>query len=193
MYILFRNNLSSLMALTSSCGRPPDLSQSEVSSVVCKYFNFSAVDKESVKALVGYDDRNYYFQGTNLVGKTNRFIIKISNNVHISFLEVEGCCEIIQALHAGRIIRQAPEKSRSDQAVVQLHFNDLKQSCGNGLGKETPPGLNDMTYAVSILSFVEGELFDEIDKKYLVPEVMKDIGVKLGTMDKILKVFIVLY
>jgi len=169
------------MEVSASCGRPPDLSQSEVSSVVSKYFCFSAVTRDSVKALPGYDDRNYYFQGTTLAGSTGPFLIKFLNNVHTSFSEAEGCYQITQALQAGGLIPQAPEKSRSGQNVLQLHFSDLKLSNGEG-------GLIDMPYPVYILPFVEGEQFDKIDKWYLIPELLRDIGTKIGAMDQILKV-----
>jgi len=46
--------------MSSSSGRPPELSKKEVSALVFKYFYFMSIKEDSVKILPGYDDRIVY-------------------------------------------------------------------------------------------------------------------------------------
>lgn len=191
--------------MTSAGGRPPELSKLGVSTVVCRYFKFSAVNEDSVKSLPGYDDRNYYFEGTTLAGRNGQFIFKVFNCVHSSFSEIEGCNKLIRTLQATGILRQVPERSRAGPDTIQLKLSNLGNNVSsnietviatdhnieNSSGKHlvTVSGLDDsILYVVSILSFVPGVLLDNIDKKYLVHEVIWEIGTKMALMDKELKV-----
>ncbi len=193
------------MALSLSEGRPPHLSGAEVSSLVLKYFNFSAVCEDSVKSLPGYDDRNYFFNGKTTSEKIEPFVLKVFNNIHSSVSEIEGCHQLIRCLHAANVISQVPKNSRTGEDVIVLetiqlkgiegsslavfsHNTDMRNSNLHGKPSKETNSEFPKSYAVSVLSFVPGDLFDEIDKKYLIPSVLRDIGIKAANMDKVLKV-----
>ena len=194
--------------MTTSGGRPPELSKLGVSTVICRYFKFSAVNEDSVKSLPGYDGRNYYFEGTTLAGRNGQFIFKVFNRVLNSFSGIEGCNKLICTLQATGILCQVPERSRAGPDTIQLKLSNLSNDVSSNIETVIAKESNNHTiensyekhlvtvscpddsilYVVSILSFVPGVLLDNIDKKYLVPEVLWEIGMKMALMDKELKV-----
>ena len=192
------------MAVSASAGRPPELNKLEISTVICKYFSFSTVNEDSITFLPSYDDRNYYFEARTLAGKNGQFILKVYNPVHSSFSVIEGCNKMIHTLQAAGILQQIPERSRAGPDAIQLKYSNLKledndtnmetviDSGTNDAGKpftdDVPCPADFISYVLSILSFVPGEVFDNVDKKYLVPDIFWEIGMKMAVMDKELKV-----
>ncbi len=184
------------MALSSD-GRPPELRENEVSSLVCRHFQIKTVYEDTVKALPGYDDRNYFFKGMTSSGKIEPFILKVFNCIHSSVSEIEGYHQIIRKLQSSGIILQVPVRSKKGSDIIVLSKNELNKVHGvptGHNGDSHSPNIQEdnsvieASYVVSILSFIPGELFDEIDKSHLVPSILQDIGRNAATMDMVLKV-----
>jgi len=62
-----------------AAGRPPPLTNRIVADLVCKHFHFTKVEENSVKSLPSYQDRNYYFHGTNSFGVTSEYVLKLNS------------------------------------------------------------------------------------------------------------------
>ncbi len=115
------------MATLASEGRPPELNKVKVSFLVRKYFNFVTISEDSVKALPGYDDRNYYFEGTITSEKNGPFIFKLFNTNHTAVSEIEGCYQIIRHLQRLGVILQVPEKSKTGGDIALITAKEMKE------------------------------------------------------------------
>lgn len=174
-------------------GRPPSLSSKSISEIVCKYFNFNYVVQNSVKALPAYDDRNYYFRGQNLISceKCSDFILKVSNPYHTSFEMTCGLNAVMKHVSSSSLPFLTPSPlhstSGSDSVVLSLSELTNAESCTRQV-PENGTGSEEMKYFARVLTFIPGELFDEVDKKFLTPNLLNAVGEMLGNVDKELRV-----
>ena len=173
------------IVMSTSAGRPPKLSKSTISRVVLKYFNFSVVDEDSIKNFPSYDDVNYYFQGKTPAGGGNEFVLKLTNPLHTSFSELKGIYEVMKHVQSCGLIPQCPQKSRAGPDAIQLSHKELLEGgAGADHINNTTARLNEPFCYVSVLSYAEGEMFDLVEKKYLTPNLLHEIGVMLAKMNK---------
>ena len=184
-----------------AAGRPPNLSKNTLISIVCKYFNFLNVHEDSIKSLPSYSDINYYFQGECLDGGGHRFILKLFNPLYSSFSELKGINELMRLIQSCGIIPQCPQNSQAGPDVIKLYHQELLMdniACTNDesvtsvqekMGEQCGPDISDDLFCyVSVFSFAHGEIFDFVEKKYLTPELLYEIGMMLAKMDKELMV-----
>ena len=183
--------------MSMSAGRPPKLHKGIISGVVLKYFNFSVVHEESIKNFPSYDDMNFYFQGKTPAGGGNEFVLKLTNPLHTSLSESKGIYEVMKHVQSCGIIPQCPQKSRAGPDIIQLSHKELLEGGCSGHDSSVPEGragadhINNTTARldepfcyVSILSYAEGEMFDHVEKKYLTPNLLHEIGEMLAKMNK---------
>ncbi len=186
-----------------AAGRPPSLTPTAVSRVVCKYFNFKNVFRDSVKTLPSYDDRNYFFRGESLSEECSEFTLKLNNPVCTSFGVVKGLDEAMIHLKSCGLSFSAscPLPCRSGEHVIQLTASELTaEDCvsvaqgasatneENVKAHSTSVAEEDMKYGVHVLTFLSGQEFDNIEKKYMTTSLLYDIGEMVGRCDKELKV-----
>ena len=196
---------TNFIIMSTAAGRPPKLPKSAISRVVLKYFNFSVVHEESIKNFPSYYDSSCYFQGKTPAGGGNEFVLKLTNPLHTSFSELKGIYEAIKHVQSCGLIPQCPQKSRAGPDAIQLSHKELLEGDCSGHDSSVPKGeagadrINNTTAMldepfcyVSVLSYAEGEIFDHVEKKYLTPNLLYEIGVMSAKMDKELVSVIVL-
>lgn len=164
-------------------GRPPALSNTALVKLITKFYSFDSVDTDSIKHFPGYDDRNFYFRGVLCrTEKETEFVLKIFNQLHSSHEVVVGVSNLWTHLIKKGFTFSSYLRNTEGNAVTfvpktQCHENDILGT----LDKED-------TYAVRILHFVQGELLDDIDKRYLTPKLMHNVGKFVGRVDAALQV-----
>lgn len=162
-------------------GRPPFLTNEMVSQIVCKYFNFKSVHPTSIKSFPSYRDRTYYFQGEHADENDHEFILKISNPYSTPSEVIQGVNDVMKHLHSHGLKSPYPMPTRAGDDFISLTSNQLVPGSCTGTEK--------LSYHVCVLSFIAGKVFDHVDKKYLTPILMHEVGELLGKMDKELMVF----
>lgn len=208
-YISFRARYPFLnkpmTSMSVSEGRPPSLSNQLVSEVVCKYFSFNQVIQDSVKSLPGYEDRNYYFQGQLSSEDYSEFILKVSNRVYTSFEMIREINAVMNHINSSGFNFSAPSAliTKDGSDCIQLAHDELSgtsvnreyssqgQEIGDCSGQDhTPAGTKTETvrYFVRIFKSIAGELFDNVEKKFLTPTLLHEVGEMVGNIDKKLKV-----
>lgn len=155
-------------------GRPPSLTNEESSTVIARHFNFKEVNEASIKAFPSYRDRNYFFQGESTKSSDNEFVFKLSNPLSSSFSVMEGVNEVMSHLNSHSLQSPYPLSSRTGKDLIQLSSGELRGSTDDE---------KSMKYPVYVLSFIHGEIFDHVDKRYLTPELLYEIGELLGKID----------
>lgn len=192
--------------MSTAAGRPPSLSANAVCKLVTRYFKVKNAVEDSVKAFPSYDDVNYYLQGEHLESKSTEFVLKVGNPVHTSLPVTKGLNKMMHhisskgfnflvpypllgntntdllSLTAGEMTLNGSVNSTAggnikDEELLEVNFEDVAM-----------PPQGKLEYHVRLLTYVPGELFDNVDKKYLTPTLLRDVGETLGIMDKDLKV-----
>ena len=197
--------------MSTSAGRPPMLSNQDVSRVVCKYFNFTSVLEDTIKSLPSYEDRNFYFVGSSDTAKDGEFILKLSNPHCILVEELQGVNDLMRHLNSSGLSLVYPLASRIGSDIVPLSRDELVTELIGGVqsqaqtkievedrdtkdGNESGPlvkcynTMDELIYYVRVLSFVPGKIFHYLDKTSLVPSLLYEYGERLGKMDKELMV-----
>lgn len=197
--------------MSTSAGRPPHLSNQDVSRVVCKYFNFTSVREDTIKGLPSYEDRNFYFVGSGDDGKEGEFILKLSNPHGILVEELQGINDLMKHLKSRGLSLVYPLASRTGVDIIPLSCDelmaevfsevpshtqtnqemserDMKYSNASGQPVECHGSRGELMYYIRILAFVPGKIFHYVEKTSLVPSLMYEYGEMLGKMDKELMV-----
>ena len=164
-------------------GRPPLLSNQEVTTIIKKHFNFKEVNELSVKCLPSYRDRTYYFRGETPNEANSEFIFKLSNPLATSFDVMEGVTEVMKHLNSCSLVSPCPLASTMGKELVELSSIDLLFNIDQILFDKRK-----MKYPVYVLSFIPGYIFDHVEKTILTPAVLSEVGLLLGKMDKELMV-----
>ena len=169
--------------MSIAVGRPPLLSNDMVSTVMTNYFNFKEVSQLSIRSLPSYRDRTYYLRGETYEDSLYEFILKLSNPFSTSLEVIEGVNEVMKHLYSCGLLSPYPLPSKSGKELVVLTSDALAK---NGDQKEGVA--NGLKYPTCVLSFIPGHIFDHVDKVYLTPSLLNEIGVLLGKIDKELMV-----
>ena len=180
-------------------GNPPSLSVDQLSTLATRLFPLARVDVASVKDLVSYDDKNYYFRGTLepddvACSKEGEFVFKINNATDSPDL-VGGLTSLMTFLSSRGFRVPRPLASRDGLQVKVCSAGELlgDSTCHSGCREagnvpESPP----LEYCVRLFSYIPAELMDLIDKKFLTPKLVYSMGNLLGRLDVALKVRMVL-
>ncbi len=173
------------MSLTLSEGRPPALSTKDLSGVVIKYFNFENFQEDSVQNFPAYEGRNYYFRGKCPEELGSEFVIKLMNPEYNSFEEVRGMVDFMGHIHSCRFPYSTPHAlaSKEGPAVILLSHNELMRD-STAVNQS-----NNLKYPVSVFSYVKGEVFDHVEKKFLTSTLLNEVGRMIGTFHKDISVF----
>ena len=169
--------------MSTSEGRPPALSSTELVKLINQFYAFDSVDTNSVKNFPGYDDRNYYFRGisSSSTQNGNEFVLKMFNKMHSTHEVVVGISEVLRHLRSKGFTVASCLPNREGAAVTFVPKSLCDREGASG------PSHSE-TYAVRIMHFIAGELFDSIDKKYITPKLLNEAGAFLGRLDLALKV-----
>lgn len=184
--------------MSSAAGHPPPLSAKAVCKLVSRYFNVKSIVEDSVKSFPSYDDRNYYLRGELTDSKCTEFVLKLGNPVYCSFPMVKGLNKLLHHINSRglRFATPFPLFNSAGTDILSLTAEQLGSLPMNGVdtknltvnGKESSNSDGMMEYPVRLLSFIPGKLFDAVEKEYLTPAVLKNVGETLASIDKELKV-----
>lgn len=160
-------------------GRPPDLSSEVASLLITQSFPFKNVFTSSFKSLPSYYDRNIYFEGVRETEscEETRFVLKISHSDIASDI-IDGLNAMMLYLNKKGFPNCCPIASRGGSYAVAVSENQL-------LGKDKESAVK---YAVRILTYIAGEVMDEVEKQFMTPELSYSVGCLAGRMDLELQV-----
>lgn len=165
--------------MSHAAGRPPLLTHKAVSTLVKRYFNFTKVSEHTIKTFPSYSDRNYYFQGENPSERDCEFILKIINST-TSYQAIDGIVNVMKHLNSQNLPCPGSLDSRTGENSIQLLRTELlSEPCTSSADSD-----NTMKYPVYVLKFVPGKLFDDVEKEFLTPALLQEVGSLLGKMDK---------
>ena len=105
--------------------RPPYLSPSSIERFLKAYFPFRTVNRSSIKELVSYDDRNYYFQGetdpsfSSSKKPGNEYVLKFLNH-RFDIELVKGLIELKKYLYGRGFICPFPIPSVSSNSEIVI-------------------------------------------------------------------------
>ena len=184
--------------MSAVAGRPPSLSPRAVCKLVMSYFKGKHVNESSIKCFPSYDDRNYYLSGELSDCTGSEFVLKLGNLVYVAVEHAEGInklmchisskgfkfsvpCPLLSSVGSDCLLLTADETSRDTQDSNGV---DMVVSAS----RSTSAKATSQRYHVRLLSYIPGEMFDVVEKEYLTPAVLSDVGETLATIDKELKV-----
>ena len=180
--------------MSSAAGRPPSLSPRAVCKLVHKYFNVKNLVEDSVKAFPSYNDVNYYLQGELLDdSQCTEFVLKLANPVYTGFPVIKGLNKLMYHISSRfKFATPCPIVGRTGTDIVlltaeQMVVNEVDEESYDNTNKKSS-NVNYMEYPVCLLPFIRGEVFDAVDKQYLTPAVLREVGETLAMIDKELKV-----
>lgn len=192
------SNMNSVTA-----GRPPSLSNAAVAKLVKDYFPFIAVDELSVKQFPAYDDRNFYFRGTLEEGvrpfatptagadpKAGNFereyVLKLGNPLFASYEVLKGTNALLNHLHANGCnwcIRPLVGRDGTDVLVITREkLNEYDSTL------VLPEKIVEPNVHLRVVTFIPGECFDEVEKHYLTPRLLYDLGHHMGSANAVMQV-----
>ena len=163
--------------MSIAAGRPPLLTNKAVSALATYYFNFNSVKESTVKVLPSYYDRNYYLEGKHAVDNSRQFVLKLINPYSTSYQVIEGVIQVMKHLSLCGIACPHPVVSCTGKEVIKLSNTELLTHTNSQNEKS-------MKYPVFIVSFIPGEVFDHVDKKFLSPELISEVGEMMGKIDE---------
>jgi hypothetical protein len=186
---------------SNAAGRPPSLSSAAVAKLVKEYFYFRHVDELSVKQLPSYDDRNFYFRGTmtpdlepatgisSSILSEGEYILKLNNPLIVSYDVLKGINDLLNHLHAKNFNKcNQPLASREGGDLLKITKDKLLEYGGNLEPMETGDKSGECTFFLRALTFIPGECFDKVDKHFLTPRLLYDVGHCVGSAEAILQV-----
>ena len=182
----------SIMSSNAS-GRPPSLSSAAVTKLVKEYFCFQDVNEQSVKQLPSYDDRNFYFRGTPQLasGISSRpppgeYVLKLNNPLLASYEVLKGINDLLNHLHAKGFVKcNQPLANQEGADLLKITKERLMEYDSH---PEPSENVTESTFFLRVLTFIPGECFDKVEKHYLTPQLLYDIGHCVGSAEAILQV-----
>jgi Ser/Thr protein kinase RdoA (MazF antagonist) len=179
--------------MSAAAGRPPLLSSTAVCSLVSRYFNVRNIAEDSVKSLPGYDDVNYYLCGEHLDSEYTEFVLKLGNPVYTPFPVMVGLNKLMNHISSRGFKFATPRPLFSSEGTDILSLTAKQLTSAGAVCDKEPPKSNGgmacnskggMEYLVRLLPYIPGKVFDDVEKEYLIPEVLNEVGAVLATIDK---------
>ena len=190
--------------MSNVAGRPPILSIQGIVKLLREAFPFKHIEVGSVKSLPSYDDRNYYFRGilehpqlttkeavacngyTSSAGcspKLEPYVLKINNPLCASFEVIKGLNFIMRHFQNQEftcIQHALLSRNGNDALVMEGNSDDLMKYNSTVTTEKLVNRSSKVTeiskYIARVVTFIPGQLFDEIEKKYITPKLMFDVG-----------------
>ena len=188
--------------MSNAAGRPPSLSSAAVAKLAKEYFYFQYVDEHSVKQLPSYDDRNFYFRGTVVpegaasVGSSTssgEYVLKLNNPLLASCDILKGINDLLNHLHAKGFVKcNQPLINREGSDLLNITKDKLLEHENHLESTENMDESGKCTFFLRVLTFIPGECFDQVDKCYLTPRLLYDVGHCVGSAEAILQVWLCL-
>lgn len=193
------SNMNSVTA-----GRPPALSNAAVAKLVTEFFRFKAIDELSVKQFPAYDDRNFYFRGTLEEGARpfdtptadadqkaaknfeKEYVLKLGNPLFASYEVLKGTNALLNHLHGNGCnwcIRPLVGRGGADVLVLAREKLGEYDSTLVLPEKMVEPNIH-----LRVVTFIPGECFDEVEKRYLTPRLLYDVGHRVGSTNAVMQV-----
>ena len=189
---------------SNAAGRPPSLNSAAVAKLVKEYFYFHDVDERSVKQLPSYDDRNFYFRGSTTTStpepassissrsimSDREYILKLNNPLIVSYDVLRGINDLLNHLHAKNFTKcNQVLASREGGDLLKITKEKLLEYEDHLEPVETGDKSGECTYFLRVLTFIPGDCFDKVDKHYLTPRLLYDVGHCIGSAEAILQVY----
>lgn len=166
--------------------RPPDICRKTVRQLLLKLYPFAKVEESTVKQLVSYEDRNFYFKGvlgtagSGTEGEdgrettgTKEFVLKIFN-VCSKYEHVEGVNKVLKHLKSKHFQCCNPITSRKGVDVEVLSENQIIRGDPDvRAGRKT-------LHCISVLSYISGELLCDV---IMTKKLGYEVGMLVGSMD----------
>ena len=192
----------------SSCIRPPPLSTKGIVNLIRDNFSFIHIIEDSIKELVSYDDRNYYFRGelspsestvipvpsrqrVHIVSN-NEYVLKILNQRDSSKPDtVKFLTEMKKYLYTKGFNVPFPILSLQGSEIVTMTEQTLssyKETCTSSTVKQLENGFipnNPGQYCIRILTYIPGDTFHDVPQS---PQLMFKLGEYIGWLHTDLKV-----
>lgn len=190
---------------SNATGRPPSLSSAAVAKLIKKHFYFHHVDEHSVKHLPSYDDRNYYFRGTvttqptatsvsSSMSSCGEYVLKLNNPLIASYNVLRGINDLLNHLRANGFTKcNQPLANREGGDLLKITKDKLLEYESHLESKENVDKSGECTFFLRVLTFIPGECLDKVDKRWLTPRLLYDVGHCVGTAEAILQVAVCLY
>lgn len=106
------------------------------------------------------------------------------NPLSTSYEVVEGIIKVMKHLTSHKLPCPHPIASCKGNEQIELSGAELLSEGGSYPGSDKER----MKYPIYVLSFIPGQVFDHVDKKFLTPALLHEVGELLGKIDKELMV-----
>lgn len=170
--------------MSMNAGRPPPLKPASIVKLVKLYYGFEQVVEGSLKQFPSYYDQNFYFRGQYPNEREGEYVIKILNRLYISPAMASGLSALWGHLNENGLNYTSMLSNIKGEKISNLTFRELVQ-----FEEEQPSeAAQDHSFSVRLMRFVPGEVFDMVDKRYLTPDLLFQVGAFLGRIDTTLKV-----
>lgn len=174
----FNTAYARIMERNSNGKRPPALNWDNAVSLITRIFPLEDVSHTTFKELLCHEDRLYYFEGQHEGQLTRKqFVLRLSNT-KFGHDVVSGHNAVMLHLRARGIHCCEPIVTKLGHHLETLSEADLLQKSGG----------RDVSYIVRVLTYIPGELMDEVDKCFLTSQLYYDVGYFVGQMDMALQV-----
>ena len=190
--------------MSASAGRPLALRNPALVKLIRNLYNFMHIDENSITNFPSFNDQIYYFRGiptplqnlndvpngivsecVNIEGvQVDEFIFKIFNSSFTPLKHAEGYSAIWTHLlskgfdYTEQIVTK---QGRTLATVTAQELSQFETEASQIHDGDTP-------FAVRVMKYIPGELFDNVDKKYLTPRLMYNVGAFVGKVDAALNV-----
>lgn len=183
------------MSRVMSYIRPPSLSSVAVARLINNYFPFSSIDEKSIKELVSYDDRNYYFRGRYTasipqypskqslhVTSDNEFVLKMLNHRDSETMDtVEMLTAIKKFLYSKGLNVPFPVPSLQGSEILTMKESLLLQYINN----EECVANDHHSYQIRVLTYIPGKMLHDVSHS---PSLLFKLGRHLALVHTNLKV-----
>ncbi len=168
-------------------GRPPQLKPLSIVKLLKLHYGFQQADEDSVKHLPSYYDVNFYFRGIpNQDALEGEYMLKILNRAHISNEIAVGLSALWAHLNKKGLNYTNMLPNIQGDRVTTLTVQELVQ-----FEEEQPSeAVLSLAFSIRVMRFVPGEVFDAVDKRYLTPSLLFDVGAFTGRIDTALQVIL---
>ena len=158
---------------------PPLLSNERVAQVIQASYPVANINTESIQLLDGYDDRNYYVQGTPVGSSSSKeYVFKTMVANDPSYFD--AITKLMYFIDKEGFKTPLPIQSLTNEDSVLFKKSYL-------IEKELQ---NDVTYGGLLLKYLPGNTLWDVDRS---PRLLYDIGAQVGKLSTVLQVQLLVY
>ena len=203
-------NVTPALLTSTAAGRPPTVRSQTVLELLRENFHFKHIDELSVTTLPSYHDRNYYFcavlehflESTSFQNAQNYlycdrnklkqdllqgYILKINNPLFSSYKVLSGVNFLLKHLKSKGFECVQPLTSNIGTDILQIEGEDLLKF-EEDQRSDVMEFTRETKFPVRVLTYIPGEIFADVDRKYLTPDLLYEVGKVMGSVSKELHV-----